>query len=70
MKKEQKPRNPYAKAFYDFCLANPDMRFWQAVRAFTGAKFILTAEYYGYGDGGGQGYEGVTDTYYWEGLDK
>lgn len=61
MKVNQKTKNPYAKAFYEFCLANPELRFWQAVRAFTGANYVLVSE--------SLERKGV-DTYYWEGINE
>lgn len=29
------------KAFITFCEANPELRFWQALREFCGANYIL-----------------------------
>lgn len=30
--------------FRDFCLAHPELRFWQALRAWAGASFVLISD--------------------------
>lgn len=45
----------------DFCLEHPELRFWQAVRAWTGQDFVLFADI-----GEGNGYENYRDTHYFE----
>lgn len=46
--------------FVAYCQANPTMRFWQAIRNWSGFPFIYAT------GGGGE----VQDTFYWEGKDK
>ena len=35
--------NNELKSFMEYCEANPEMRFWQALRSWSGADFILKA---------------------------
>lgn len=53
------------KQFVAFCEANPELRFWQALRVFCNANFVLVA---------GRIKEGEpqqwVDTYYWEGINE
>jgi len=45
--------------FTEYCVRNPELRFWQAVRNWSGYGYLLTQDF---GDG-----ESLRDTYYWEG---
>lgn len=54
------------KQFVAFCEANPELRFWQALRTFCGANFVLVS----YAGSVYTGDKGLEDTYYWEGIDK
>ena len=59
-------RNEFVlKQFVAFCEANPELRFWQALRTFSGANFILVADRIK--DGGPVQWE---DTFYWEGINE
>lgn len=53
------------KQFVAFCEANPDLRFWQALRTFCGANFVLVADRIKEGRP-----EQWGDTYYWEGINE
>lgn len=60
--KAQKSKNVELLAdFTNFCLKNPQLRFWQALRAWAGQDFILFADI-----GEGNGYEGFKDTFHFE----
>lgn len=53
--------------FRVFCAAHPELRFWQALRAWSGLGFILKAD--------GRTLEmdiwdGLQDTFYWEGKNE
>lgn len=48
----------------DFCLEHPELRFWQAVRAWAGVGFILTANSQ---DIVSDVFSGIQDTFYFEG---
>lgn len=54
------------KQFVAFCEANPDLRFWQALRAFCGANFIFVAD----NMSAKFGPENYEDTFYWEGINE
>lgn len=66
MKIDIKLENKNSKALLDFiyfCQANPDLRFWQALRNWVGSNFIfLSQEALHYNDS-----VEVTDTFYFEG---
>jgi hypothetical protein len=55
-----------ANDFYDFCMNNPELRFWQALRAWSGQNFVLVSNT--------NNWETIPDdiknTFYWEGKDK
>ena len=51
--------------FTAFCEGHPEMRFWQALRAWTGFDYIVAKNETGYA---GQNTE--EDTFYWEGKDR
>lgn len=55
------------KQFTDFCKANPELRFWQALRAFSGENFIIVADEI---DHERMDIRGWTDTFYWEGINE
>ena len=48
------------KDFVAYCKANPEQRFWQALRNWSGYNFIFAKDAKEYDD---HGY----DTFYWEG---
>lgn len=53
--------------FVKFCVNNPDLRFWQALRAWTRVNFILTSAHPISDIERGLGSEsGLRDTFYWE----
>lgn len=52
-------------SFNNYCLAHPDKRFWQALRDWSGQRFILTADKINFPD-----YENIKDTFYWDGKNK
>ena len=56
------------KDFVAYCEANPTLRFWQALRAWSGHNFIVAAK--NPTDEGMGDYWDGTDTFYWEGKDK
>ena len=48
--------------FAKYCEAHPELRFWQALRNWSGINFIVAAR---------ESLSGLLeDTYYWEGKDK
>ena len=49
------------ESFATYCKANPELRFWQALRAWAGVSFILTASGLNMENGK---FEGIEDTYY------
>jgi len=57
--------NTTLDSFVKFCTENPELRFWQALRAWSGADKIIY--YRGYGTFTESGYE---DTFYWEGKNE
>ena len=48
--------------FVEYCKANPNYRFWQALRNWVGTPFLLISE--------GLPQSGQKDTFHWEGKDK
>lgn len=52
--------------FVAYCNANPNMRFWQCLRNWSGQNFILTAVFDSFNK---NHYVGIQDTYYWETKD-
>ena len=59
--------NKTTTAFINYCLENPNLRFWQAVANFSGYNFI-----YGSMKNVAQETQNndLVDTYYFEGKDK
>jgi len=55
------------KSFVEFCQANPQLRFWQALRSWCGKPFVLVAQDRNLMNGE---VEGVEDTFYWEGINE
>lgn len=55
------------KSFVAFCEANPSLRFWQALRAWCGASFVCVADDRNLMS---EEFEGVRDTFYWEGVNE
>jgi hypothetical protein len=49
-------------SFMKYCGDHPEQRFWQAIRNWSGAGFILWAEHYSTSLGS---YSNLTDTFYW-----
>jgi hypothetical protein len=49
-------------SFIDYCKANPDQRFWQALRNWAKVQYILTADF----QPGGYDFINLKDTFYWE----
>lgn len=49
-----------AEDFYNYCKNHPELRFWQALRAWSGVWFV------------GISNDGIyfKDTFFWEGKDK
>ena len=47
------------KSFTEYCEANPELTFWQALRNWSGWAFIYAGKYLFQGPG-------LFDTYYWE----
>lgn len=58
------------KDFVKYCEDNPEQRFWQALRNWSGQPFILTAQKIDHGDFGQDGFIGIEDTFYWENKNK
>lgn len=58
-----------ATAFYDYCCAHPELRFWQALRGWCGYPFVLVAKTWSF-DGKKEFWEDIKDTFYWDGKDK
>ena len=52
--------------FMEYHKANPSLRFWQCVRAFTGVSFVLTAEIPDFPNG----WKRIKDTYFFTEKDK
>jgi hypothetical protein len=50
------------QSFVDYCQAHPDLRFWQALRNWSGQHFVLVADFSAF-----PGWDNVRDTFYWEG---
>ena len=48
----------------DYCGKHPELRFWQALRNWSGYGFILKADALDVCDGEGLYYEGLDDTFY------
>jgi hypothetical protein len=48
--------------FVAYCKAQPDLRFWQALSAWSKVPYILASNT--------NGIEGTEDTFYWEGRDQ
>lgn len=48
-------------SFTRYCLANPEMRFWQALRNWAGVNFILTAKSLDFDSGE---FKDIKDTFY------
>lgn len=55
------------KMFVDFCEANPDLRFWQALRTFCGANYLIVAKDINHMTDEIEQWE---DTFHWEGINK
>ena len=51
------------KSFVEYCKEWPELRFWQALRNWSGYAFIYASD-------GMVGQEGTADTFYWEGKHK
>lgn len=51
--------------FMAYCAEHPELRFWQALRAFADVRFILIAESH---DISTDEYNKIQDTFYFEGL--
>jgi hypothetical protein len=51
------------KSFVEYCYANPDMRFWQALRNWVSYGFIYASNQC---DALGESMDDLRDTYYWE----
>lgn len=51
--------------FTEYCVANPDKRFWQCVRNWCGEPYVFIGDL---NDGVSQAIEqlGLRDTFYWE----
>lgn len=52
-------------SFVAYCEANPTMRFWQALRNWSGRNFVYVSDNLILAGGRHQ-----VDTFYWEGRDK
>lgn len=56
-----------ANDFLRYCAKNPGERFWQALRNWSGQKFILVADDMNVET---QELKNVKDTFYWEGKEQ
>lgn len=56
------------EAFFEYCVKHPEQRFWQAMRNFTGAKFILFADDIDVADP--TKFVGCKDTFFFEHKNK
>lgn len=52
------------ESFIKYCQENPEQRFWQALRNWSGHSFVLVSEESNHGD-----IEDIVDTFYFEGRD-
>lgn len=50
------------ESFMNYCMDNPSLRFWQALRNWAGVRFILASNATDYS----QMRECAEDTFYWE----
>lgn len=51
-------------SFVEYCTEHPEMRFWQALRNWSGRHFILASYYAPHDDLFNTG-SSIEDTYYW-----
>lgn len=56
-----------ANEFLRFCAKNPSLRFWQALAAWSGLPYILTADEMNHET---NELKNLRDTFYWEGKNK
>lgn len=54
-------------SFIAYCVSNPEQRFWQALRNWAGAGYILTSQHAVMHLPTGGFMNEVQDTFYWEG---
>ncbi len=54
--------------FVAYCEENPELRFWQALRSWSGQSFLLAADTTDFTKK--PPYLGLKDTFYWEFKDK
>ena len=55
------------RTFVLYCLDHPEQRFWQALRNWSGERFILKADSIDFTE---SKFIGIFDTFYWEGKNK
>lgn len=67
-KMEERMRSqPTLDSFIDYCKANPEQRFWQALRNWAGVRFIFaTDDENAYEKLSESNPANLTDTFYWE----
>lgn len=61
---ERLPNDVVLDSFLRYCLEHPEQRFWQQLRNWSGAKFVLVAEDY---DLENNYWKGVRDTFFFNG---
>lgn len=66
---EKMKSEPLLSDFWKYCLDHPELRFWQALRNWSGNSFILTSHFAPTDEQFGSGGD-IKDTFYWEEKNK